>query len=149
MAVENCLLTIMLPRITITVMDANGETLADGKDRNRAPESQHPGGKMLRDGPESLTEAELLAILISSGMKGGSAEAIGKEIISRFQSLRGLTEQSIEELTRIKGLGNVKACRIAAAFEIARRVVNEILQEDHGSDERMNLDGKAKNQQSL
>jgi len=101
---------------------------------------------MLRAGPESLTEAELLAVLISSGMKGESADAIGKEIISRFQSLRGLTEQPIEELIRIKGLGHVKACRIAAAFEIARRVVNEILKEDQGPDERMNLDGKAKDQ---
>jgi len=118
----------------------------DGKGKDAAPEWRHPGGKMLRAGPESLTEAELLAVLISSGMKGESADAIGKEIISRFQSLRGLTEQPIEELIRIKGLGHVKACRIAAAFEIARRVVNEILKEDQGPDERMNLDGKAKDQ---
>jgi DNA repair protein RadC len=89
----------------------------------------HPGGKLLRAGPDTLTDAELLAVLISSGAPQKSAEQIAQELISKFQSFRGMAEQDVKELMKIKGLGQVKLCRIAAAFEIARRIVNQILEE--------------------
>lgn len=79
---------------------------------------QHPGGKLLRAGPETLTDAGLLAIIISSGTPRKSAEQIAKELIDKFQSFRGMADQDVEELMKIKGLGQVKLCRIAAAFEI-------------------------------
>ena len=90
---------------------------------------RHPGGKLLRAGPDTLTDAELLAVLISSGAPQTSAEQIALELISKFQSFRGMAEQDVKELMKIKGLGQVKLCRIAAAFEIARRIVNQILEE--------------------
>ena len=90
---------------------------------------KHPGGKLLRAGPNTLTDAELLAILISSGAPQKSAEQIAQELIEKFQSFRGMAEQDVKELMKIKGLGQVKLCRIAAAFEIARRIVNQILEE--------------------
>jgi DNA repair protein RadC len=89
----------------------------------------HPGGNLLRAGPEILTDAELLAIIISSGTPQKSAEQIAKELIEKFQSFRGMADQDVKELMKIKGLGQVKLCRIAAAFEIARRIVNQILEE--------------------
>jgi len=92
---------------------------------------RHPGGKLLRAGPDTLTDAELLAVLISSGAPKKSAEQIAQELISKFQSFRGMAEQDVKELMKIKGLGQVKLCRIAAAFEIARRIVNQILEEKH------------------
>jgi DNA repair protein RadC len=90
---------------------------------------KHPGGKLLRAGPNTLTDTELLAILISSGAPQKSAEQIAQELIEKFQSFRGMAEQDVKELMKIKGLGQVKLCRIAAAFEIARRIVNQILEE--------------------
>jgi DNA repair protein RadC len=90
---------------------------------------KHPGGKLLRAGPNTLTDSELLAILISSGAPQKSAEQIAQELIEKFQSFRGMAEQDVKELMKIKGLGQVKLCRIAAAFEIARRIVNQILEE--------------------
>ena len=90
---------------------------------------RHPGGKLLRAGPETLTEAELLAVLISSGTPQKSAEKIAGELINKFQSFRGMADQDVKELMKIKGVGQVKLCRIAAAFEIARRIVNQVVEE--------------------
>jgi len=90
---------------------------------------RHPGGKLRELGAESLSDAELLAILISSGIRGKSAETIAKEILDRFDSFKGMANQPLEKFLKIKGLGDVKIIRIAAAFEIARRVVNQVLKE--------------------
>ena len=87
---------------------------------------RHPGGKLRELGPESLTDTELLAILISSGIKGKPAEKIAEEILANFSSFKGMANQPLSKFLEIKGLGNVKTIRIAAAFEIARRIVNHI-----------------------
>lgn len=103
---------------------------------------RHPGGKLLRAGPETLTEAELLAIIISAGTPQKPAEKIAQEIIEKFRSFRGIAEQPVEELMKIKGLGQVKLCRIAAAFEIARRIVNQVI----GESARPDLSNRGKNE---
>jgi len=93
------------------------------------PVWRHPGGKLRELGPETLTDAELLAILISSGIKGKPAEEIAGEILERFGSFKGMANQPLEKFLGIKGLSDVKITRIAAAFEIARRIVREVLDE--------------------
>ena len=90
----------------------------------------HPGGKLRDLGPESLNDAELLSILISSGIKGKSAEDIAKEVLERFNSFKGMANQSLEKFLEIKGLSDVKIIRIAAAFEIAKRIVKQVLKEN-------------------
>ena len=94
---------------------------------------KHPGGKFLRLGPESCTDSELLAILIGAGALGRTAEEIANEILHTYQSFRGLANQPIEKLTKIKGLKRIKAIRIAAAFEMARRIVKEVLKRNDQS----------------
>ena len=89
----------------------------------------HPGGKLRELGAESLTDTELLAILISTGTKGKTAEEVAKEILNKFGSFKGMANQPLEKFLEIKGLGDVKIIRIAAAFEIARRIVNQVLKE--------------------
>lgn len=83
---------------------------------------QHPGGKLRELGPASLSEAELLATLISPGIKGRPAEVIAADLLDRFGSLRGLANQPLEKLLEIKGLADVKIIRLAAALELARRL---------------------------
>ncbi len=90
---------------------------------------QHPGGKLRELGADKLDEAELLAVLISSGTKGHSADVIARDLLARFGSLAGLANQPLEQLLAVKGLGDVKILRIAAALEIARRAVGEILRD--------------------
>ncbi|MEW6001202.1 MAG: UPF0758 domain-containing protein [Nitrospirota bacterium] len=89
----------------------------------------HPGGKLRELGAESLTDAELLAILISTGTKGKTAEDVAKEILRKFGSFKGMANQPLSKFLEIKGLGDVKIIRIAAAFEIARRIVNQVLKD--------------------
>ncbi len=86
---------------------------------------RHPGGKLRELGPDSLTDTELLAILISSGIKGRPVEKIAEEILANFGSFKGMANQPLHKFLRIKGLGDVKIIRIAAAFEIALRIVNQ------------------------
>ncbi|MFH1227888.1 MAG: UPF0758 domain-containing protein [Planctomycetota bacterium] len=84
---------------------------------------QHPGGKLRRLGPSFCTDKELLAIIIGSGTKGKSAEQIADEIIDKFHSVYGLMGKSLSEIEEIKGLKLVKATRLAAIFELSRRIV--------------------------
>lgn len=96
------------------------------EDQSEYKRWRHPGGKFLAEGPEALSDAELLAILIGTGVKGKPAEKIAEEIMERFNSFKGLANQPFEKLYTLKGLGKVKTIRIAAAFEIARRIVNQV-----------------------
>jgi DNA repair protein RadC len=83
----------------------------------------HPGGKLREEGADKLTDQELLAILISTGIKGKPAEKIAEEVIQNFVSIEELANQPLERLLEIKGLSDVKIIRIAAAFELARRIM--------------------------
>jgi DNA repair protein RadC len=83
---------------------------------------RHPGGKLRELGPEELSDVELLAILISAGIKGNPAEKIATELLARFGSFREMANQPITKFLEIKGLGAVKIHRISAALEIARRM---------------------------
>ena len=99
----------------------------------KSPEPQkwhHPGGKLRELGAESLSDVELLSILISTGIKGKPAEKIAEEILAKFGSFKGMANQPMGKFLEIKGLADVKIIRIAAAFEIARRIVNEVLKEN-------------------
>ena len=99
---------------------------------HRLQEWQHPGGKLRELGAERLTDAELLSILIAPGVKGKPAEQIAHEVLQRFGGFKGMANQSLEKLLDIRGLGDTKIIRIAAAFEIARRIVAEVLKEHEG-----------------
>jgi DNA repair protein RadC len=96
---------------------------------NKSPRWQHPGGKLRELGAETLSDAELLSILIAPGIKDKPAEEIAEEILQKFGGFKGMANQPLEKLLDIKGLADVKIIRIAAVFEIARRIVNEVLKE--------------------
>ncbi len=95
----------------------------------KEPKWHHPGGKLRELGPESCTDTELLAILIGSGFSGKSAKEIAKEIIDKYNSLYGLMGKPLKEIMEIKGLKKVKAIKIAASFEIAKRIVKHLEKE--------------------
>lgn len=72
-----------------------------------------------------LSDTELLAILISAGIKGKPAKRIAEEILARFGSFKAMAAQPLHTFREIKGLGAVKIHRIAAALEIGRRMLNQ------------------------
>lgn len=95
------------------------------------PEWQHLGGKLREEGAEALTDVELLTILISTGINGKSAEKIAKEILEKFGGFKGMANQPLQKFLKIKGLGDVKIIRIAATFEITRRIAKAVLKESN------------------
>jgi DNA repair protein RadC len=82
----------------------------------------HPGGKLRELGADALSDADLLAILISTGIKGKPATKIAQEVLEQFGSLTDMANVPLEQFLAIKGLSDVKIIRLAAAFEIARRL---------------------------
>jgi len=86
------------------------------------PEGERPRERLLRLGAQSLTDAELVAILLRVGMQGTSAVELGRQILEKFGSLRALSEAPLAALLDVKGLKSAKAAQLAAAMEVARRV---------------------------
>lgn len=88
--------------------------------------ADQPREKLLLMGSKSLSEAELLAILMRVGTRNRSALDIARELLARNDhSLSSLAKLSIHELMKIKGIGEAKAVTIAAALELGRRRVTE------------------------
>ena len=77
---------------------------------------QHPGGKLRELGAETLSDTELLACLISTGIPGKPAEDIAQEILQKFGGFKGMANQPLEKLLDIKGIADVKIIRIAAYY---------------------------------
>lgn len=89
---------------------------------NAWAEADRPREKMLLKGYQSLSDTELVAILLGSGSVGISAVSLAQEILSSVENnLHELGKRSIKELQRFKGVGEAKAITIAAALELGRR----------------------------
>ena len=90
------------------------------------PSGLRPRERLVEYGPDALSAAELVAILLRTGWKGASALQLGEEIVTRFESLNNLARASLEDLCRIKGVGPDKAMGLVCAFALARRLAREI-----------------------
>ena len=96
------------------------------------PESDRPREKLIEKGPGSLSNAELLAILLRTGNASSGQTALdhGRALVQQFdQSFRRLAEASIPDLCGVKGIGPAKAAQIQASLEIARRFAAEELKQ--------------------
>jgi DNA repair protein RadC len=88
------------------------------------PESERPRERLLAQGAGSLSDAELVAVLLRTGVRGKSAVDLGRELIERFHGLGGLLER-IGGRDQVKGIGAAKRAQFAAAIELARRSLTE------------------------
>lgn len=86
------------------------------------PESQRPREKLLATSPSQLEDRDLLALVLGHGTRTLSALAVADKLLAEFRSLARLGDASIEELTRVPGVGEAKAARLSAACEIGRRL---------------------------
>lgn len=91
------------------------------------PPGQRPRDRLLAMGAESLSDAELVSLLLRDGTARDSALELAQTLISRFGGFRRLAERSLAELRSVPGIGLVKAAQIKAAMEIARRFSSEAL----------------------
>jgi DNA repair protein RadC len=96
------------------------------------PEDQKPREKLLQRGAEALTDAELLAIILRTGVKGKSAVDLGRELVERFGGVHGLLGALPETIQKTPGLGQAKAAQLLAALAVAKRALaSEVRQRDN------------------
>ena len=86
------------------------------------PLSERPRERLLKLGSEALSAQEILALILGRGTKGESVMVTSQKLLSRFGSLKGVANASVEELTQTKGIGPAKAAQIKAALELSRRL---------------------------
>lgn len=100
--------------------------MAETKKNKQKGKEELPYERFIKYGPESLTEAELLAIILRTGTKGEDTVSIGNRILQlpedRHKGLLGLHYLSLEDLMSIKGIGIVKAVRIKCITELSKRM---------------------------
>ncbi|HEY5909743.1 MAG TPA: DNA repair protein RadC [Verrucomicrobiae bacterium] len=93
------------------------------------PASERPRERLIAKGPDALSHAELIAILLRTGLKGVNAVEIGKQLVQKFGSLQALAHASLEDLQQVKGIGSDKAVTLAAGFALARKMAAEVNRE--------------------
>jgi DNA repair protein RadC len=91
------------------------------------PESERPREKLLTRGPQALSDAELLAIFLRTGVPGKTAVDLARDLLGRFGGLRELLLASPKEVCVTPGLGEVKYVQLQAALEMGRRYLGEKL----------------------
>jgi DNA repair protein RadC len=89
------------------------------------PVMERPRERLIQNGSESLSDAELVAILLRSGIPGKDSVQLARDLIGRFGSLRGLFSAGHGELRKIKGVGMARIAVLLAATEIAKRRLRE------------------------
>lgn len=88
------------------------------------PQDERPRERFIQHGASSLSNHELIALLLRTGTKDESVLQLSNRLLSQFEGLRLLKAATLEEITAIKGIGTAKAIQLLAAVEIGRRVAN-------------------------
>src|SRR5512143_1906977 len=88
------------------------------------PEDQKPREKLLQRGADTLSDAELLAIILRTGVKGKSAVDLGRELVERFGGVHGLLGADPAAIQETLGLGQAKAAQLLAALAVAKRALD-------------------------
>jgi DNA repair protein RadC len=86
------------------------------------PLGERPRERLLKLGSEALSAQEVLAVILGRGTKGESVMMTSQKLLSRFGSLKGVANASVEELVQTSGIGLAKATQIKAALELGRRL---------------------------
>ena len=96
---------------------------------NNWPKEDRPREKLLRNGEHTLSDSELLAIILGKGVRGQSCLDLARKILERFKGFRNMGKADLGRWKELKGLGEAKISQIKAAIEIARRFSEERIRE--------------------
>lgn len=96
---------------------------------NHWPKSEQPREKLLKYGASSLSNAELLAIYLRTGIKGKSAIELARELLRCFGSISQILDADLKSFTQVKGMGSAKYCQLQATVELVTRHFNGKVQE--------------------
>lgn len=93
------------------------------------PQNERPREKLLQKGPSALSDAELLAIFLRTGIPGKSAVDLARELLTRFDGLNALFAADLRSFSATPGMGEAKYAQLQAVLEMARRALTEELHE--------------------
>src|SRR5205823_10787856 len=96
-------------------MDRGAKTVPTLKIREM-PQDERPREKLLSRGAAALTDPELIAILLRTGVPGANAIEVARQLLKRYDSLSGLSRCTVQEIALIRGIGATKAIQLVAAF---------------------------------
>jgi len=99
--------------------------MAEGMRLKDQPVSERPRERLVAGGPDVLSHAELIAILLRTGLKGANVVEIGRRLIQKYGSLHAIARATVDDLKREPGVGPDKAATLVAAFALARRMESE------------------------
>ncbi|AWE08177.1 hypothetical protein DCE79_12585 [Lysinibacillus sp. 2017] len=96
---------------------------------NDVHEADRPRERLIRQGAKSLSNQELIAILLGTGTKKESVLTVANRVLLNFEKLHNLKHATLEEMTDIKGIGEAKAVLLLASIELGRRLASKDLEE--------------------
>ena len=91
------------------------------------PQDDRPREKLIARGASALTDSELIAILLRTGLPGANAVDVAAQLLKRYKSLNGLSRCTVDEIKDIPGIGPAKAVQLVAAFGLGQRLAKETL----------------------
>jgi DNA repair protein RadC len=94
------------------------------------PADDRPREKLIARGAAALTNAELIAILLRTGLPGANAVQVASQLLERYKSLNGLSRCTVDEIADIPGIGPAKAVQLVAAFGLGQRLAHETLSQE-------------------
>ena len=94
------------------------------------PNTEKPRERLVNKGKESLSNEELLSIILKTGTKDKSVKEVSYELLNLVKDIRNLKDVSINTLTNIKGIGKVKAIELLAVIELGKRIYEEVNDND-------------------
>jgi len=86
------------------------------------PAGERPRERLLKYGPSALSNAELIAIVLRSGLAGQNVLELAQALLAQFEGLPGLARASADELAGVKGMGEAKSTQVKAALELGKRL---------------------------
>ena len=103
--------------------------MSEGLRLKDQPPAERPRERLAANGPDALSSAELIAILLRTGRKGANVVEIGKELLASYRNLQALAGASLPDLQKFKGIGRDKAVTLVAAFALAQRMAKDLQEE--------------------
>lgn len=100
--------------------------MSEGMRLKDQPKSERPRERLAEHGADRLTSAELIAILLRTGLKGSNVVDVAKALVGRYGTLTALARARLEDLQSIRGIGRDKAVTLIGAFALARRMAAEL-----------------------
>lgn len=113
--------------------------MSEGMRLKDQPANLRPRERLAAEGADHLNTAELIAILLRTGVPGANAVVVGTQLLQKFGSLHSLALASVDDLQTIKGIGRDKAVSLVAAFSLAQRMSKELQDESPVLDNPQNV----------